>query len=113
MVQAKMAQFRFYGLGNPKNYPAVTFEQNANGTTIFPWTDNLFEGYGNIIKVGIQTLPGVKFSFGTGDLSNPANSIIIDYTFHPEQFQKVLVYQDFCVLLLNVLPILLFFPLMP
>lgn len=63
----KITQFRHYGFQNEKNSP--------NDESI--WEKNLFEGYNGIIKIGIQTLPGVEFSLNQ---STNNNKIIIDHT---------------------------------
>ena len=86
MVEAKMAQFRFYSLNenDNKNYPPLIFTEDAisDGEKVRNciWAVNLFEGYGNIVKVGIQTLPGVKFSFSSDSMNSTSTSIVVDYT---------------------------------
>lgn len=86
MVETKMAQFRFYSLNENdlKNCPSSIFIENttSDGEKVRNciWAVNLFEGYGNIVKVGIQTLPGVKFSFGSNFMGPDNKDIVVDYT---------------------------------
>lgn len=86
MVEVKMAQFRFYSLNenDSKNCPSSIFieDTTSDGEKVRNciWAVNLFEGYGNIVKVGIQTLPGVKFSFGSNSMCPNNKDIVVDYT---------------------------------
>ena len=74
-VEPKVYQFRYYGLDNEKNSP------NGENAWIGLSSDstrpsNLLADYGSAVKIGIQTLPGVKFYIS----SNFSNGIIIDHT---------------------------------
>ena len=66
-------QFRYYGSANDKNYPDgnswIGLTDNSNASK------NLLTGYGAAVKIGIQTLPGIKFFIG-----NSSDGIIIDHT---------------------------------
>lgn len=68
-------QFRYYGAKNPKNVPANTewIGADSNGGEVL----DLLNSQGiSAVKIGIQTLPGVKFY-----LNNLGNTgIIIDHT---------------------------------
>lgn len=69
-------QFRYYGAKNPKNVPSDDMPwigASSDGTEAF----DLLSSQGiSAIKIGIQTLPGVKFYLNnTGQ-----NEIIIDHT---------------------------------
>ena len=75
MAKAAMKQFRFYNLNNPQNEPAVDSTNLAECV----WVNGLFDNYPAIVKIGIQTLPGVKFNF-TAEAHNPQTDITIDYT---------------------------------
>ena len=75
-VQAvKMIQLRFYGLGNSKNFPADIGDSAEENL----WVSNILQNFPNVIKLGIQTLPGVCFSFGQ-NMTDPASGIIVDHT---------------------------------
>lgn len=72
IAKPKVHQFRFYAIGNEHNEPTI-----SNASDLVVWQDgSLFNDYGSIVKIGIQTLPGTKFSIGE-DLSN---TITIDHT---------------------------------
>lgn len=70
-------QLRYYGTGNSKNIPddnswiGISTEENA------PKAYDLLANYGSAVKLGIQTLPGVRFFISSNNLSN---GIIIDHT---------------------------------
>lgn len=49
----KVMQFRYYADNDSRNQPASTASRYAKGT--------IFEGYTPIVKIGIQTIPGMKF----------------------------------------------------
>lgn len=82
-----ITQIRFYGYGNENNfheggsdYWAAFNDPTSSRDFIQGITDKetgvLKYSYSPVIKLGIQTLPGVKFNFGNS-LSAP---IIIDHT---------------------------------
>lgn len=50
----KIKQFRYYGEKNSQNYPS-----NINKNSLV--NDNIFNSYGLVKQLGIQTLPGIKF----------------------------------------------------
>lgn len=67
-------QFRYYGAKNPKNVPANTewIGSDSNGEEVL----DLLNSQGiSAVKIGIQTLPGVKFY-----LNKLGSGIIIDHT---------------------------------
>lgn len=64
----RIKQLRYYGEGNSNNYPTnVKMSTLSNGTA--------FANYYPIVQLGIQTLPGTKFS-----LNNAEAPIIVGYT---------------------------------
>ncbi len=80
-INATIHQFRYYGILNENNYPtddsgkwvgAVYDDDNV----IQP--KDLLSDCGAAIKIGIQTLPGVKFSIS--GLGSMGDNIIIDHT---------------------------------
>ena len=75
VVSPEVAQLRYYGMGSEKNVPLLT-----DGSEQDLWTgqnnNNLLAGFGPVIKLGIQTVPGTKF-YLNGALNAP---IIIDHT---------------------------------
>lgn len=78
MATVKVQQLRFYNLGNTKNFPLLentSISENPN----FFWTNNVLENIGPIVKLGIQTLPGVKFSLN-GNMVNKNTLLTIDHT---------------------------------
>lgn len=59
----KVMQFRYYSKNDGRNQP------NAEGSEITLsnlQSGGIFENYGNIIQLGIQTLPGTKFYLNYG-----------------------------------------------
>ena len=58
----QIKQFRYYGDGKPKNYPALL---NYYGTLI---NGNLFSNHGGISHLGIQGCPGTKFYLNNSPL---------------------------------------------
>ena len=76
MTQAQTDQFRFYGYEHSKNVPsnqsAIAWVKGLNESQDII---SLIDGGGSIIKLGIQTLPGVKFY-----LNDKTAGIIIDHT---------------------------------
>lgn len=86
MATLKIQQYRFYSFGsNDKNNPT----DNMNNDGVCRWADNLLQDTSDptkvnaIVKLGIQTLPGVKFSFtggGVGQLPTDRTDIVIDFT---------------------------------
>ena len=66
----KVTQFRYYDFQHQKNIP-------SSGDNEDIWGDNLLKKYTGVIKIGIQTLPGVEFSL-SDSIDN--NKIIIDHT---------------------------------
>ena len=70
-----ITQFQFYGYESDKNVPLA--QDKWMGTSIGDNSKpvNLLENYGSAIKIGIQTLPGVKFY-----LNNTQPGIIINHT---------------------------------
>ena len=78
MATVKVQQLRFYNLGNAKNFPLLentSISENPN----FFWTNNVLENIGSIVKLGIQTLPGVKFSLN-GNMVNKDTLLTVDHT---------------------------------
>ena len=75
-ITPSVCQFRYYGVGKSQNYPDDTswIGSNSDGSERLNLLDRLG---GNAVKIGIQTLPGVKFYISD---SSTANSIIIDHT---------------------------------
>lgn len=74
-VEPLVYQFRYYGAENPKNYPVGrSWIGTAQDGTYFK---DILEDYGAAIKIGIQTLPGVRFFISNSNLTDP---IIIDHT---------------------------------
>lgn len=70
----KIDQLRYYGVNNARNYPNDNPEQGKN-VWIKESENHLLSNYGNVIKLGIQGLPGTKFF-----LNNLSNGIVIDHT---------------------------------
>ena len=72
-VELRIAQFRYYGNGNENNYPLndISWFGGSDNVTTYDLLKNL----GPAVKIGIQTLPGVRFF-----LNNNSDSIIIDHT---------------------------------
>ena len=64
----QIMQFRYYGENSSKNYPSEIQFQNLKDGTIFT-------KYCPIKQLGIQTMPGVKFS-----LNRSSDSIIVGST---------------------------------
>lgn len=73
-VDPVVYQFRYYGSANENNYPDGNSWIGLTDNSSAP--KNLLTGHGAAVKIGIQTLPGIKFSIG----SSFSNSIIIDHT---------------------------------
>lgn len=67
-IEGKIDQIRFYGFNNENNTNFI-LDDISNDSI------NLLANFGPVLKIGIQTLPGVKFSF-----QNKDNKIIVDYT---------------------------------
>lgn len=67
-IEGKIDQIRFYGFNNENNTNFILDDISNNNI-------NLLANFGPVLKIGIQTLPGVKFSF-----QNKDNKIIVDYT---------------------------------
>lgn len=68
----RVMQFRYYSEKDGRNQP------NAEGSKITLsnlQSGGIFEKYGNIIQLGIQTLPGIKFY-----LNNGINPIMVGST---------------------------------
>lgn len=64
----QIKQFRYYGENSSKNYPnTVKMQTLQNGSA--------FANYYPIVQLGIQTLPGTKFT-----LNNAEEPIIVGYT---------------------------------
>lgn len=56
----KVAQFRYYGRNNEKNYPLDLFDNNSSNI--------MLTKYSPILRLNIQTLPGTKIYFnGSND----------------------------------------------
>lgn len=70
-----MKQLRFYNMTSDHNNPVLT----GNTLTENPWVTNILEGYKSVVKIGIQTLPGVKFYFVNNE-QNPTTAITIDHS---------------------------------
>lgn len=74
-AEPKVYQLRYYGLENEKNTPNdenIWVGLSSDATK----SSNLLANYGSAVKIGIQTLPGVKFYLS----GNFSNGIIIDHT---------------------------------
>ena len=68
-------QLRYYGPGNPKNFPSE--DDNWYGASSdLEQNKNILSNFGSVIKLGIQTLPGVIFYLN----GNFSSGIIIDHT---------------------------------
>lgn len=75
-IEPEVKQFRYYGVGNSKNFPIEDnkwIKVNSDSSL----SEDLLSNYGAAIKIGVQTLPGVKLYLGNNSLSN---GIIIDHT---------------------------------
>ena len=91
-------QFRFYGNGNEKNYPAdLTAEQLRSGTA--------FKIYSPITQLGIQSELGMKFSVngsssieigrtGIYELDLEGLSIITDLNFDAVSLDEIRKYNE-------------------
>ncbi len=64
----QVMQFRYYGQGNPKNYP-----DGIDSTSLK--SGSIFNDYCPIIQMGIQSFPGLKFY-----LNNSNTSVIVGTT---------------------------------
>ena len=77
-VEPIIYQFRFYGTDNENNVPNdENFWLGQAGDINSSKTKDLLSNYGAAVKIGIQTLPGVRFHISN---SNFSNGIIIDHT---------------------------------
>lgn len=74
-ISPEVYQFRFYGFDNEHNYPSGMNWIGSNGDNTK--STDLLSSIGAAVKIGIQTLPGVRFWISLGNLSDP---IIIDHT---------------------------------
>ena len=74
-ITPEVYQFRFYGFSNDHNYPSGMSWIGSNGDNTK--SVDLLTSIGAAIKIGIQTLPGVRFYLSAGSLNDP---IIIDHT---------------------------------
>ena len=74
-IEPKVQQFRFYNFNNKNNNPTGMNWIGSNGDNTK--SVDLLTDIGSAVKIGIQTLPGVRFFFFLGNLSDP---IIIDHT---------------------------------
>lgn len=74
-VEPVVYQFRYYGSDSTKNYPEGTSWVGLSSDATRG--DNLLNNYGAAIKIGIQTLPGIKFHLSD---SHSSSGIIIDHT---------------------------------
>ena len=74
-LKQKVYQFKYYGSDSTKNEP----EGNAwiGLSSDATKSSDLLAKYGAAVKIGIQTLPGIKFYISDSNLSN---GIIIDHT---------------------------------
>lgn len=74
-IEPIVRQFRYYGSTSDKNEP----EGNSwiGLTDDSARTKNLLTDYGSAVKIGIQTLPGIKFFLSNGSFRT---GIIIDHT---------------------------------
>lgn len=75
VVEPEVHQFRFYGFESNFNYPEKLIWVGSNNDNTR--SVDLLSSVGAAVKIGIQTLPGVKFWISLGNLSDP---IIIDHT---------------------------------
>ena len=67
-AEPKVYQLRYYGLENEKNTPNdenIWVGLSSDATK----SSNLLANYGSAVKIGIQTLPGVRF-YLSGNFSN-------------------------------------------
>ena len=76
---AQVTQCRFFGFNDSHNFPPNGSEKSwigakTNNQEVF----SLLNNFGVAVKIGIQTLPGVKF-FLNGDVNN-GQGIVIDHT---------------------------------
>lgn len=74
-AEPKVYQLRYYGLESEKNSPNdenIWVGLSSDATK----PSNLLANYGSAVKIGIQTLPGVRFYLS----NNFSNGIIIDHT---------------------------------
>lgn len=77
-VNQKVYQLRYYNTGNSNNYPKDDEENSWWGqTSDTTAAKNLLTNFGSAVKIGIQTLPGVKFYLNDITTAMP---IIIDHT---------------------------------
>lgn len=58
-MQRYIKQFKYYGEGSPKNTDGITKESLVNG--------GAFNNFTPIVKLGIQTIPGVRFYLNGSD----------------------------------------------
>ena len=74
----EVIQFRYYGIGSSENYPSGEELWTGGSTTSDTQKSvNLLSNYGSAVKIGIQTLPGVKFYIGNSSFTT---GITIDHT---------------------------------
>lgn len=94
-MSKKIFQFRYFGDENPENFPQVINAEKL-------YSGSVFDGYTPITKIGIQSIPGLRFRFnnnvddiilgGTGlyelDLSN-SSGVITAISFNQQSIDSI------------------------
>lgn len=60
-------QYRYYGDGSSKNYPEGLSKSSCVIGDVFKYKDEGKENYARMVKLGIQTFPGIKFYLNGSD----------------------------------------------